>query len=299
MTRIDLHTHSTFSDGSLTPTELVSQAIQSKISVLALTDHDSTDGLSEAINAARDQPIELIPGIELSARFQGKEVHILGYFVDRTSHHFQTQLSQLRKTRTERVEAMVGKLQSLGLDLEFSEVQRVGGNGAIGRPHIAHTLLTKGYVRSIREAFERFLGSRGKAYVPRNIPSSQVAMSWIKEAGGISILAHPSWQGYDETETHGACQELVDQGLEGLEVFYGNFSARQISKNLRLAHQFNLLVTGGSDYHGSFKPEVTLGKGSASVKVPTTVLEPLRMAATQRQSKGLPRNSDFGQNLEA
>ena len=298
MTRIDLHTHSTFSDGSLTPTELVFQAIQSKISVLALTDHDSTAGLTEAINATRDQPIELIPGIELSAQFRGKEVHILGYFVDQNSHHFQHQLSQLRQTRTERVGAMVTKLQSLGLDIELKEVQRVAGHGAIGRPHIAHTLLTKGYVRSIREAFDRFLGSRGKAYVPRVIPSAQVAMSWIKEAGGVSILAHPSWQGYNETETHAACQELVDQGLDGLEVFYGNFSSRQISMNLRLAQQFNILVTGGSDYHGSFKPEVMLGKGSTSVKVPPTILEPLRKAATQRSTQDLLRKQESDRNLQ-
>ncbi len=287
MSRIDLHTHSTFSDGSLTPTELVAQALQSQITVLALTDHDTTDGLSEAASASQDQPIELISGIELSAQFNGREIHLLGYFIDPSSPPLQEQLDHLRTTRVARIEAMVDQLQSLGLSLTLDDVHQVAGTGSIGRPHVAQTLYMKGYVRSIREAFERFLGSGKKAFVPRVIPTSEIAIGWIKQAGGVPVLAHPSWQGTDETATQQACKTLVDQGLEGLEVFYGNFSARQISKNLDLAKRFNLLVTGGSDFHGSYKPEVTLGKGSASVKVPPTILDPLRLAATRRLSQRL------------
>ncbi len=284
MGRIDLHTHSTFSDGSLTPTDLVRHATNSHISVMALTDHDTTDGLTEAIDATQGYPIELIPGIEVSAQFQGREVHLLGYFIDRLSPRFQTRLAHLRMTREERIEAMVAKLQTIGLDISLEEVQQVAGTGAIGRPHIAQSLLQKGYVRGIREAFERFLGSRGKAYIPRVIPSAATAMNWIKEAGGISILAHPNWQGYPEAEIHKACEDLIDQGLEGLEVFYGSFSPRQISKNLQLAKRYNLLVTGGSDFHGSFKPDIAIGTGNTSIKVPQTVLEPLRTAAKTRQT---------------
>lgn len=282
MSRIDLHTHSTFSDGSLAPSELVAQALQSQITVLALTDHDTTDGISEAVIASRNQPIELIPGIELSAQFNGREIHILGYFIDPCSQPLQEKLEHLRTTRVARIEAMVDQLQALGLSLTLHDVQQVAGTGSIGRPHIAHTLYMKGYVRSIREAFERFLGSGKKAFVPRVIPQSEIAIGWIKQAGGIPVLAHPSWQGFDDTATQQACRTLVDQGLEGLEVFYGNFTARQISKNLGLAKRFSLLVTGGSDFHGSYKPEVILGKGSASVKVPPGILDPLRLAASHR-----------------
>lgn len=279
MSRIDLHTHTNFSDGSYSPTELVELANQEKVDILAITDHDTTEGLPEALAASDDLPLELIPGIELSAQFQNREMHILGYFINLTDRQFQTRLEALRATRIERLHHILDRLHSLGIDISLEEVEQASGVGTIGRPHIAQTLITKGYVKNMKEAFEQFLGSRGKAYVQRNVPNAQEIIGWIIDAGGVPVLAHPYWEGFNKEESRAACHTLVEQGLQGLEVFYGNFSARHISFNLGLAKQFDLLMTGGSDFHGTFKPDIAIGKGRGSLHVPPKVVEGLRIAA--------------------
>ena len=172
MSRIDLHTHTTFSDGSFSPTDLVTLANQQGIDVLAITDHDTTDGLPEAIEATKALSLELIPGIELSAQFQNREMHILGYFINLTDPQFQTRLEALRSTRIERIRHILDRLHALGLDISLTEVEETSGTGTIGRPHIAQVLIAKGHVKNMKEAFEQLLGSRGKAYVQRVAPGS-------------------------------------------------------------------------------------------------------------------------------
>ncbi len=281
MNRIDLHTHTTSSDGSLSPTQLVEHAIQLGLDTLAITDHDTTQGLPEARTAINGRPLKLIPGVELSAQFQNREMHILGYFIDPTNRQFQTRLEALRSTRIDRIKEIVDQLNNLGIDITLNEVEQAAALGTIGRPHIAHVLVTKGYVATMKDAFEQFLGTRGKAYVPRVVPEAGEIIRWIIDAEGIPVLAHPYWEGFNRDTSTVACKTLVEQGLRGIEVFYGNFSARQISFNLGLAKQFDLLITGGSDFHGEFKPDIKLGKGRDSLHVPTKVVEQLRIAAGQ------------------
>jgi hypothetical protein len=165
------------------------------------------------------------------------------------------------------------------MEISLAEVEHVAGSGTIGRPHIAQLLIDKGYVKGMKEAFERFLGVRGTAYVRRAVPEAAEIMTWITDAGGIPILAHPYWEGMNADETVVSCRKLVEQGLRGLEVFYGAFSASQISLNLQLTRQFGLLVTGGSDFHGTFKPEISIGKGRGSLNVPSNLIDHLRKAA--------------------
>jgi hypothetical protein len=231
------------------------------------------------MEAAQGLPLELIPGIELSTEFQGRETHILGYFIDRADPQFQTRLERLRSTRLDRIQHILDRLHTLNVEISLAEVEHVAGSGTIGRPHIAQILINKGYVRGMKEAFERFLGVRGKAYVRRVVPEAAEIIAWITDAGGIPILAHPYWEGLNANETVVSCRTMVDQGLRGLEVFYGTFSARQISSNLHLARHFGLLVTGGSDFHGTFKPEISIGTGRGSLNVPSTVMDRLRQAA--------------------
>jgi predicted metal-dependent phosphoesterase TrpH len=279
MSRIDLHTHTNFSDGSFSPTTLVKLAHQKGLHTLAITDHDTTGGLMEAMETTQGLPLELIPGIELSTEFQGRETHILGYFIDLSDSQFQTRLERLRATRLDRIHQILARLHTLNMEISLAEVEHVAGSGTIGRPHIAQLLIEKGYVKGMKEAFERFLGVRGTAYVRRAVPEAAEIMRWITDAGGIPILAHPYWEGLNADETVLSCRNLVEQGLRGLEVFYGAFSARQISLNLQLTRQFGLLVTGGSDFHGTFKPEISIGKGRGSLNVPSNLIDHLREAA--------------------
>ena len=279
MSRIDLHTHTTFSDGSFSPTELIDLAVQQHVDILAITDHDTTEGLLEAQDATKHLALELIPGVELSAQFQNREMHILGYFINLTDVKFQSRLAALRSTRIDRIHQILDRLQSLGMPISFEEVEQASGTGTIGRPHIAGVLLAKGYVTSMKEAFEQLLGSRGKAYVQRVVPEAYEIIQWITDAGGIPVLAHPYWEGYNKEDSATACETLVTQGLQGLEVFYGTFSARHISFNLGLARRFDLLMTGGSDFHGTMKPDIKLGKGRGALHVPPKVVEQLRIAA--------------------
>ena len=281
MSRIDLHTHTTFSDGSLSPTDLVEHAIQQGLQTLAITDHDTTHGLSEALTTINGRPLELIPGVELSTQFKNRETHILGYFIDPNDLQFQTRLQALRSTRIDRIRQIVDRLNILGIDITLEEVEEISETGTIGRPHIARVLIAKGYVAHMKDAFEQFLGTRGKAYVQRAVPKAHEVISWIIDAGGLPVLAHPYWEGLNKEQSIAACQRLVEQGLRGIEVFYGTFSARHISFNLGLAKQFGLLVTGGSDFHGDMKPDIKLGKGRGSLHVPTKVIDRLRIAAGQ------------------
>ncbi len=279
MSRIDLHTHTTFSDGSFSPTDLVALANQQGLDILAITDHDTTEGLPEAMEATNGLSLEIIPGIELSAQFQNREMHILGYFINITDPQFQSRLEALRSTRNVRISQILDRLHTLGMNISLEEVKQTSGTGTIGRPHIAQVLIAQGHVKNMQEAFERFLGTRGQAFVQREAPEAREIISWIIDAGGIPVLAHPYWEGLNKEESTTACHTLVEQGLQGLEVFYGTFSARHVSFNLGLARKFDLLMTGGSDFHGTLKPDIALGKGRGSLHVPQKAVERLRQAA--------------------
>ena len=191
MARIDLHLHTTYSDGSFSPSEVVEQAHHAGVTALAITDHDNTDGIPEAIAASSMYGIEVVPGVEISSHYQERETHILGYFFNIDDATFQHHLSLLRESRQVRLPQMVAKLQNLGLSLSYEEVKTLAGSGSIGRPHLAQVLVEKGYVNSHQEAFDRYLAERASAYVKRELPQTRTVISWIREAGGVPVLAHP------------------------------------------------------------------------------------------------------------
>jgi hypothetical protein len=245
--KADLHCHTTFSDGSLTPTQLVARAVQRGLEVMALTDHDCTDGLPEALEAASRYPgFLLIPGIELSTDVPQNEVHVLGYFIDWQSPTFQERLSHLRLSRLNRGEAMVGKLRGLGIDLSWERVQEIAGDGAVGRPHIALAMIESGHIKTLDEAFEKYLGRNGPAYVEREKMTPAEAVELITGVGGLPVLAHPGQlQDLDRF-----LEELKEAGLLGMEVYYQDYGPGDVERLLAAARRQDLLPLGGSDYHG-------------------------------------------------
>ena len=283
MARIDLHLHTTYSDGSLPPSEVVALAHKAGVSTLAITDHDITDGITEAMNSGKEQGIEVIPGIEISSRFQDRETHILGYFLNWNHSTFQSWLINLRETRHHRNTQIVENLNRLGLSLSYEDVQATAGSGAIGRPHIAQVLLSKRYVKSAKEAFDRYLADRAPTYVPRELPDAKEAIDWVRSVGGVSVLAHPNWAKEKGEGIQKFCENLKTQGLQGIEVFYSTHTPRQTSDYLEIARRLELLVTGGSDFHGLTKPDIEIGIGRGNLKVPERLVAQLKEAAGNTQ----------------
>jgi predicted metal-dependent phosphoesterase TrpH len=261
MSFIDLHTHSNASDGTMAPREVVRLAKKGGLAAFALTDHDTIDGLAEAMAAGRELDLEVIPGVEISARHNLGSMHILGYFLDYESELLASRLAVLKQARKDRNPQIIAKLNKLGIPVTMEQVEAISGGGQVGRPHIAQALYQGGFVRSLQEAFDIYLGNNGKAYVSkfRFAPGEAIAM--IRDAKGIAALAHPFTLGI---HTFGALmpllQELMDLGLAGIECYYPEHSADQEALYLSLARKLGLLITGGSDFHGANKPEISLGR---------------------------------------
>ncbi|MFO0705581.1 MAG: PHP domain-containing protein [Nitrospira sp.] len=281
MSRIDLHLHTTHSDGSLPPAEVVALAHEAKVSALAITDHDITTGLPEAMAAGEALGIEIIPGIEISSRYGESELHVLGYFLRWKDDLLNQRLTTLRESRHRRNPQIVERLQALGIDITYEEVRAVAGSDSVGRPHIARVLMDKKVVTSAKEAFDRFLANGKPAYVPRDLPTPAEAIHWIKEAGGLAVMAHPTWVKTVEGTLTDLARELKDAGLAGVEVHYSTHTPRQTREYLDLAKTLGLLVTGGSDFHGLTKPDIDVGIGRGSLHVPDHLLPKLKEAAAR------------------
>jgi 3',5'-nucleoside bisphosphate phosphatase len=278
MSRLDLHLHTTFSDGSRTPSDVLTLASKAKVSALAITDHDTVSGLPEALEAGRSLGIEVIPGIELSSRWGATELHILGYFLDWNDPELRGHLTRFQEARHVRNPRIIEKLNALGLALTYEEVKTLAGNDSVGRPHIARVMIDKGYVTSAKEAFDRYLADGAAAHVPRELPEPAEAIAVIRAAHGVPVLAHPSW--LDRSEgIYKICEQLKALGLAGIEVHYSTHRPEQTATYLDVARRLNLLVTGGSDFHGVTKPDIEVGIGKGQLKVPEALLEPLRKAA--------------------
>ena len=246
---------------------------------MAITDHDIVDGIPHAMEAATKLGIEVIPGVELSSRFDGRELHVLGYCFDWQDPTFQDHLARQRLSRHVRNPQTIERLNALGLELSEEDVREKAGSDSIGRPHIAQVLVDKGYVRHSREAFDRYLGEGAAAYVPRTLADTREVITWIRNAGGVPVMAHPTWTRCEGETLHRLCACLKEAGLLGLEVFYSTHNRKQTSQYLELAKRLDLLVTGGSDFHGAASPAIQVGRGKGNLKVPATLLEPLRRAA--------------------
>ncbi|MBI3611541.1 MAG: PHP domain-containing protein [Nitrospirae bacterium] len=277
---IDLHTHSTASDGTLTPSELVRYAADKRLRAIALTDHDGVDGLDEAIAEGGRLGIEVIPGVELSADHPAGAMHILGFFVNRQRTNFLDRLRHLQQARNERNPRIVQKLRALGLKITYEEVRAASGGGLVGRPHFAKVLVQKGYVSSMQEAFERYLKKGAPGYVEKFRFGPQETIGMIHEAGGAAVLAHPfTLFKEDSDDLEPLVKELSTAGLDGLEVIYSTYSHEQSRLYRELAEKYELLPSGGSDFHGAHKPGIDLGFGQGQLRVPFEWVEPLRRKA--------------------
>jgi predicted metal-dependent phosphoesterase TrpH len=281
--RIDLHLHTTASDGLLEPAALMRAARAAGIGVVSITDHDAVDGLEEARRAAPAARLTLIPGVELSAYWGRVEFHILGYFIDAESDALRGFLRKTREARHRRLHAMLSRLQAMGMAVPMDDVLGRARNGNVGRPHLARALIERGFVTSADEAFDRYLGTDKPAYVPRADVSVGEAIRVIREAGGIAALAHPGLHNRDE-----AIPGLVREGLEAIEVYHPQHVFGRVARYRRLAGRLNLLVTGGSDFHGAAKGDhaATLGVPS----LPESEFDRLWAAAEARGAlRGLVR----------
>jgi predicted metal-dependent phosphoesterase TrpH len=273
---MDLHVHSTASDGRFSPEELVSMAANAGVEIIAITDHDSVEGSAPALKAAREFPsLKVIPGVEVSTDVPHGEVHVLGYFLDCSDPGLKKALEELRDSRRVRAQRMLVKLDGLGIKVEWERVQEIAGTGSIGRPHIAQAMLEQGYVFSIKEAFVKYIGRDGPAYVEREKITPIKAVELIVKAKGLPVLAHPA----DIDGLEELIPELQKVGLVGLEAYYNNYSRKLMSHLASLAHKYGLIATGGSDYHGLGDiGETPLG----GVKIPSECAKQLFALAGQR-----------------
>ncbi len=261
---VDLHSHTTASDGALTPRELVREAVKRGLRVVAITDHDSTSGLAEAFAEAALHPsLTVVPGLEINCDVDGGEVHVLGYYVDHEAEWFQAFLAGQRAERRERVHRIAARLAELGLPIDPEEILALVREGSAGRPHVAQAMVNRGYVKSVREAFDRYLRAGGPASVPRRRLTPAEAVGVIRRAGGVPVFAHPGLAGKDDM-----IPELVGAGLMGIEVYYAEHSAAQTAAYLARCREHGLVATGGSDFHGSHTGRVNpLGSPPVSMAV--------------------------------
>lgn len=277
---IDLHIHSTASDGTLTPTEIVQSALKSTKSekdpiVIALTDHDTVAGVSEFLKEAKKykERVTAIPGVEISTNYHGVEIHILGYNVDPENKELLEQLKICRESRDGRNEKIISRLQAEGFQITMEDIKPEDPNETIARPHIAKQLMKKKYVSSVKEAFDKYLAEGRSCYVERIMPTPQEAIALIRNSGGIPVLAHLMYyKKLNAAEKEVLVSELKEAGLEGIEAYYNTYTPVEEEYVVSLAKQNALLLTGGTDFHGQNKPHISLFTGQGNMEVPEAIL---------------------------
>jgi len=276
VSKVDLHLHSTVSDGRLSPAEVVRKSAEAGLTAISLADHDTVDGIVLALEAAKTFPwLKVIPGVEISTYVPEGEIHVLGYFIDYTYPELQANLRRMRNSRQKRAQGIIAKLKNLGLPIEWERVKEIAGGGSLGRPHLAQAMLEKGYIASFKEAFTKYIGGGGPAYVERDKMTPVEAVELILQASGLPVLAHPLTINDPET----TIIELKAAGLVGIEAHYGGYTAEEINKLVTLAKRYSLIATGGSDYHGIDASTETMVGGA---DVPIESAEQLIALAEQR-----------------
>lgn len=284
MKYIDLHVHSNISDGTLTPKEVVELAYKANLSAIALTDHDSIGGISEAGEAvdkltSQGKEIRLIPGIEITVEYKDRSIHILGLLLDPYNQTLLKGLTAIRKNRNLRNEKMLKNLRDIGIDISVEVLLKDEENAVLTRAHFANFLTTHGYTKDRKEAFSKYLGSSTPYYVKREYLTPEEGIQLIHEAGGLAILAHPLLYKYNLEEIDTLVQYLCQWGLDGIETIY-SLNKGQDEQNIRnIARKYNLLISGGSDFHGANKPYINIGTGLGNLKVPYKVLENLESSS--------------------
>lgn len=278
---IDLHTHSTASDGTLSPAELVRRAAELGLAAVALTDHDTVQGLPEALGEGRAAGVEVVPGCELSVESEsGRPMHILGLFVPERPENLLEVFAFMKTSRLKRNQLILDKLARLGIRIDYNEVEVLAG-GTIGRPHIARVLVERGVVPSFDRAFGEYLGVRGKAYVPKDKLTPEAGIQALRRDGAMAVLAHPYLLNLPEPKLEELLLRLKSFGLEGVETLYPEHGFEDQRRFRRLAEKLGLLETGGSDFHGGVKPDIELGRGRGDLKVPYELLD--RLKARRRE----------------
>jgi predicted metal-dependent phosphoesterase TrpH len=270
MPLVDLHVHTNASDGRYSPAEIVNRAAQAGITVLAITDHDTVYGITPALDATKFFPnLTMIPGVEINTDTPQGEAHILGYFIDYTNPELLSILKNLRESRQDRARKIIAKLDTIGMPLSWERVNEIASTESIGRPHIARAMLEKGYISSLKEAFEKYIGRDGPAYIERSKLTPVQAANLILNAKGLPVLAHP----FTVNEPEAIIRVLKENGLVGIEVYYGGYSTTSISLLLSLSRKYSLIATGGSDYHGlDEKTEIGIGRSGVPMKSATDLI---------------------------
>lgn len=277
MNYIDLHVHSTASDGTFTPARLVQYAIQKGLKAIALTDHDTFAGLEEAFSEAQGTSLELVPGIEFSTEYQGKDIHILGLDINWQQPHIKEAMATFQDARIHRNEEMADRLRKLeGIDISMAQLKERFPDAVMTRAHFGQYLLEKGYVKTVQEAFVRYVGDTCPCFVPRSRITPLQAVELILKADGIPVLAHPLLYHMTDEALETLVKKLKNHGLIGLEAIYSTYQGLDESNMRRLARKLDLKISGGSDFHGSIKPQIDLGTGKGNLKIPYEVLKNLR-----------------------
>ena len=284
MKYIDLHTHSTVSDGSFTPSELIEHAHEIGLAAIALTDHDTASGIDEFLEAAvKYDNIEAIPGVEISVGFKSKEIHLVGLFIDHKSESLLELLCEIRRERNKRNELIIDKLQAMGYDIALQELLDIAGGESIGRPLLAKILIKKGYFTEVQEVFDKCLKRGAPAYCPRVLPTPEKGISEIHKAGGIAVWAHPLYRSSnDRNSIRKVLREMTE--IDAIEAYYTSFTPTQTRAVLEVAEEFNIPVSGGSDFHGANQNGIELGTGYGELAVPYDILEKLRQIKEKRNS---------------
>jgi predicted metal-dependent phosphoesterase TrpH len=274
---VDLHTHSERSDGSDTPAQVVELAAQANVQGLSLTDHDTIDGLETAALRATELGVEFLTGIELSVHTSRRTIHLLGYGFDPAHAELVVTLQNQQRSRLARNTQLIEKLVALGYEISLDEVVAKTDGGSVGRPHFASVLLDKGYVDSIDHAFTELLADGCPAYVERRELAASDAIALIHRAGGAAIWAHPTRNSsIDENHFRTELEELLEVGLDGFECWYSRFTPELRRRMVRIARKYGVVPTGGSDYHGSYKPDLSIGRGTGDLQIPFEVFDELR-----------------------
>jgi len=276
---IDLHTHTAFSDGTYTPSELIVEAKKRNLAAIAITDHDCISGIDEAINTGSLLDIEVISGIELAAYYpfpQETEIHIVGLFIDHKNPTFIAKINELMKERNQRNMKMAKKLTSLGFPITYDDLMEEAGAGSCSRAHYAKLMLKKGYVQTKKEAFQKYIGIGKPGFIPRSLPSPKECIDLILNSGGCAILAHPTLYNMDFKEINSMAKDLKEQGLTGIETMYSTFTTLQEKKITQISKELKLLPSGGSDFHGLNKSNIFLGVGKGNLRIPYNFLEQLK-----------------------
>lgn len=281
MRLIDLHVHSNCSDGTLSPSELVSYALEKKLAAFALTDHDTTAGLPQAMRAARGTGLEVIPGIEFSTEYHGKDIHIVGLDIDYQSDFFQSRLHDFQSSRDVRNQKMIARLQEHQIAISWDTMKERFGDAVWTRAHFAKYLEENGYVSDMDDAFARLIGDGAPCFVAREKVTPANAVRLVRQCGGIPVLAHPLEYHMSRQELDVLADHLKENGLIGVEAVYSKHVGYQEDEMRRFARIHGLCVSGGSDFHGAIKPSIDLGCGRGNLKIPYELLEIMRRCAKE------------------